>query len=448
MPISDLAYGQPTAAPGLGNVHTATDGRSMLWNDPDGWEVDQPWLWWDGPAASGGGPTFGNPPPGADLSGDMTGMGLPVIDRCLQLGPDKVAQMPWKTYRGRDRIEAPSWLLDPQSLAHDGRRPFLGDMGVRLSGVEFWSQYLRSLVLLGEGIAYTPRLRDEDDQPTGPIVAPLYVLNPRHLEVFEGQWYAPDPLGLEEDPDHPGWTQIDSRELLVTRWIMRVGHRRGLGALKAHAVDFGFAAAVRGYADNLVQRGVPNGYLKSTKPDLTQDQADQLKVAWMAQHGGSTKGIGVLNATTEFHPITLDPQAMQYAEMKRLSAWELCLIFGVPASKLGISMGQSLTYQTLEMANAEYIQDTLMPLARRVEAAVDAVLPVGTSMKVDFNQLLRADTTARYAAYSTGIAAGFLTKDEVRAFEDLPPLPAEAPEADAPPVQLEALPTDPAAAAA
>ena len=26
----------------------ATDGRDILHNDPDGWEISQPWLWWTG----------------------------------------------------------------------------------------------------------------------------------------------------------------------------------------------------------------------------------------------------------------------------------------------------------------------------------------------------------------------------------------------------------------
>jgi phage portal protein BeeE len=37
--------------------------------------------------------------------------------------------------------------------------------------------------------------------------------------------------------------------------------------------------------------------------------------------------------------------------------------------------------------------------------------------------LLRSDLPTRYAAYSTGIGAGFLLPDEARALEDMPPLP-------------------------
>ena len=59
----------PPSASGLGAMHTATDGRDVLWNDPDGWEVDNPMLWWNGDAPSNpnAGHTMGNPIPGAEF---------------------------------------------------------------------------------------------------------------------------------------------------------------------------------------------------------------------------------------------------------------------------------------------------------------------------------------------------------------------------------------------
>jgi len=426
-------FDTPSLGPGV--IHTATDGRDVLFNDPDGWEIDSPWLWWDGDSANNpnAGRTIGNPIPGAEYAGGYLGEAIPVITRCLQLTADRVASMPWKVYRGRERLETPSWINDPQALARDGRRLFAGgSMDVRFSNVEFWSQYLRSLLLEGEGIVYTPRLPDEETgEPTGPIVAPCYVLNPRHVEIVNGRYAVPDADASD------GWTYLDPRELIVTRWVVQPGKKRGIGILQAHLHDLGMARELRGYSENLLQRGVPLGYLKSSKPDMDQVQADKLKENWMRQHGATSKSIAVLNATTEFVPITINPQAMQYAEMAKLSYWNLCHLFGIPPTKLGLSLGTSLQYTTLESANAEYVQDGLMTIARRVEAAIDAALPIGQSLKIDFNQLLRADTTSRYEAYRVGIESGFLTVDEVRALEDLPILPATLPGLPPDPENLE-----------
>ena len=90
---------------GLGQIHTATDGRDILLNDPDGWEVEQPWLWWDGPAdGDGTGGPWGNPPPGAEFAAPtMHGTTLPAVTRSVQL-LTQIAAMPWKTVRGREQL--------------------------------------------------------------------------------------------------------------------------------------------------------------------------------------------------------------------------------------------------------------------------------------------------------------------------------------------------------
>jgi HK97 family phage portal protein len=405
----------------FGNVHTATDGRDILHNDPDGWEVEQPWLWWDGPAnGDGTGGPWGNPPPGAEYgTPSMKGTAIPAATRCTQLIAG-IAGFPWKVYRGREQLTTPSWITDPQGLTADGRRRTGLTADVKFSGVSFWKQHIVSYLNWGEGITYTPRVRDADGEPTGPIIAPIYNLHPEHVEVDGGKYYVED----ETSPD--GYLQLDPRELIVTRNIMRPGRERGLGAIQAHAYDLGFASDIRSYTDNLFQRGIPNGYLKSTKPDLDQVTANKLKTSWMSQHGGVKKSIAVLNATTDFNELNLDPQAVQIVELLKLSAWQMCLIYGVPPSRLGINMGGSNTYSNLESENTIYVQDTLMGIGRELEAAIDAALPAGQSMKIDFNSLLRGDTTSRYQAYEIALRAGFMTVDEVRDREDLAPLSSPA----------------------
>jgi phage portal protein BeeE len=68
----------------------------------------------------------------------------------------------------------------------------------------------------------------------------------------------------------------------------------------------------------------------------------------------------------------------------------------------------------------------LNPWVRRIESCLDAEFPAGTSVKIATAGLERADTTTRYNAYKTALDAGWMTVDEVRALEDLPPLGDQA----------------------
>src|SRR5215471_6478764 len=104
-----------------GTILTATDGRDVLLNSPDGWEVEQPWLWWTGPAGSNGsGGPFGNPIPGA---GGWAGFAqIPGVSRATSLIVDTIATLPWHVYRGQtERLPTPPWIADPQALRLDGR---------------------------------------------------------------------------------------------------------------------------------------------------------------------------------------------------------------------------------------------------------------------------------------------------------------------------------------
>jgi HK97 family phage portal protein len=392
-----------------GRLLYATDGRDVLENSPDGWEIDRPWLWWDGPSGGDGtGGPWGNPPPGASDAGFgiATGRAIPAMARCRALICDALAGVPWEVYRGRDQLATPDWVLDPQGLADDAR---VGSSvsGMSLSAVEFWSSFLVSAVEHGEGIVYAPNL-DSNGAP----LPPLFQLNPRDVRVEGGYYWVDDVL-------------LPPENLIVVRgrvWPTSAASPRGVGVWKQFAREIGFADQIREYAGNMLGRGIPAGYLKVTAPDLEQSEADRLKDRWMLAHGGSTRRIAVLNATTEFHPLEIDPQAVQLTELLRLSAWEIALIYGVPPYKLGISMGYSNTYANVESASIDYVQDALLPWARRVESAFDAVFPRGTSLKLNLDGLRRADTKTRFDAYAVALTNGFMSVDEVRTLEDLPPM--------------------------
>jgi HK97 family phage portal protein len=77
----------------------------------------------------------------------------------------------------------------------------------------------------------------------------------------------------------------------------------------------------------------------------------------------------------------------------------------------------------VESRNIAFVQNTLLPWVRRIEETLNPETPRGTSVKINLSGLLRADTATRTNAYAVGIDKGWFTVNEVRSFEDLPPLP-------------------------
>lgn len=402
------ALSQDLAMRAAVNVFRATDGgRDILHNSPDGWEVDAPWLWYfEPPPNSGNPPDWSNPPPGA--GGGVYGLAaLPAVTRCTSIICATLAGLPWQVLRADpdgdvEKLTQPSWIDDPQAKRLDGRvvSEVLDD--VRLSAVEFWTQWITAALWLGDGFVYCP-VRNSDGQP----VPPLWQFHPDLIEVRGGRYFV---TGVDEP--------LPTGSIIHLRGEPPYADGRGCGVLTRHAKQLGLSLTLDSYQSGMYRSGVPAGFLKSSQPHMEDTDAAKLQDAWMKAHGSSRRSIAVLNATTDFTPIQFSPVDAAIDVAKTWGLRDTALAFGIPPYMLGVP-GDSSTYANVESRMIELRQFGLLPWARRIESTVDAEFPRGTTMKIKTAGLERADTKSRYEAYTLGINGGWLTVEEVRALEDL-----------------------------
>jgi HK97 family phage portal protein len=402
----------------------ATDGRDMLTNDPDGWEVERPQIWWTGgpeePPDWGGGGGYGgpwgNPPPNAVGSPVYGLAALPAVTRCTSLISDTIAGAPWRVRRGWEILDAPAWILDPQALRIDQRIVDPERVPeVRLSRVEFWSQWVTAALWMGDGFVYAP-VRDDNGAPR----PPMWQLHPLKVAIDNGRYFVGED-GVELEPG----------SVIHLRGHGPFFDGRGWGVLTRHAEDIGLGIAVRGYAYGTFHSGVPSGYLKVNATGLTKDQATDLRRQWMRHHGNGRRSIAVLNSTVDFNPIFVSPLDAQLDRQREWSLRDIAIAFGVPAWFLGVP-GDSSTYANVESRMNELRSLTHLPWVTRIESCLDAQFPHGTGLKLNLDAILRADTKGRFEAYAIALKEGWMTIDEVRAIEDLPPLDYATPHDVAP----------------
>ena len=315
------------------NLLRATDGRDVLLNSPDGWEVEQPWLYWLGP---------GNGATGPVRSSD------PRRQRRQRVRLDPRSRPSVEPDRRHDRHPAVAHVpggdgtVDDPRLDHRPasptprracRRPDQRRTRPACPTSTIWGQWILSALWFGDGFAYVPT-RDEQGAPK----PPLWLLNPADVELRDGGYWVAD------ERMNPG-------TIIHLRGQLPIVDGRGTGVLARFAADLGINMSLRSYMAGAFTAGVPAGYLKALTPNLSQDQADALKARWMSQHGGR-RSIAVLNATTEFHPLTWSPVELAAADFARITLGQIALMFGLPAYMLGAPTDSSARMPTSSPATS------------------------------------------------------------------------------------------------
>jgi HK97 family phage portal protein len=211
-------------------------------------------------------------------------------------------------------------------------------------------------------------------------------------------------------------------EVLHIKGFSMPGEHVGYGILSAQRQAIGGAVAVNTYAQRYFDGGAqPTGIIYSSNPDLSQEEADQLKAAWLRQYGGTKRTPAVLNESTKFQQLSDNAKDAQLLETRQFSLTEIANMIGLPAYYLG-APNSSRTYSNVSEENLQLVRWSLMPYIQRIEQRMTEYLPRGQYAKMNVDALLRPDTKSRYEAHKIALDSGFLTLDEVRELENREPL--------------------------
>ena len=191
---------------------------------------------------------------------------------------------------------------------------------------------------------------------------------------------------------------------------------QGLGAEKFGAQWFG-------------EGGVPAAILTTDQP-VTEEQASTVKARFMQAVKGRREP-AVLGAGVKYEQIQVAPNESQFIDAQRWSAEQVCRVYGIDPTMLGVSSGSgsTVTYENRESRVSDFLAFGIGPWQHRVEEALTTLMPRPVFVKFKTGAILRSDIQTRYQTYAVAAqiqqATGspLLTTDEMRALENLPPLP-------------------------
>jgi len=251
------------------------------------------------------------------------------------------------------------------------------------------------------------------------------------LDIDEGvqeiDWLDPAKVSLaEDDTSKPPQWRYDGREIPPERMVHIAGYtlpgrRLGLspvGVLK-HTIETGLYATEFG-RDWFENGSIPAAVLETQNP-IQMTEAVSLKRRFQA--AAKRREPVVLSNGLSYRPISVNADESQFLATLRLNATQIAAVYGIPPEMIGGESGNSLTYANVEQQTANFVTYTLRPWLVRIEQALSALLPRGMFLRFNADAIVRADLKTRYEAHAIAINTGWLSRDEVREIEDLPPLP-------------------------
>ena len=217
---------------------------------------------------------------------------------------------------------------------------------------------------------------------------------------------------------------VPAREIIHDRFNCFYHPLVGQSPIYACGVAAMHGTHIQTNSTNFFQNGGKPGGIIQVPGSVNTDKLRQIKDAWEAGYTGVNSGrTAVLADGMEYKPIALSASDAQVVEQMKLSSEIICSVFHVPLYKVGL--GSAPTYNNIEALDQQYYSQCLQTLIESIELLLIEGFDLATrySISFDLGALLRMDTSARYKSHSESIGGGWLSPNEARKKENLPPVP-------------------------
>ncbi|WP_296435597.1 MULTISPECIES: phage portal protein [unclassified Rhizobium] len=188
----------------------------------------------------------------------------------------------------------------------------------------------------------------------------------------------------------------------------------------------GAAKSMERHAGNLFKNGARPGGVIETEKTIGDEGVKRMIASWRKAHDGADNAgkTALLWDGAKFNAMTMNSTDAQFLENRKYQSLEICRAFRVPPSM--IYELDRATWSNGEQQGKEFLTYSLEPWLALLEATMRRSLFSAEErrtyrVKIDRDDLTRADLATRAAAMSSLRAANFLSPNEGREWIDLPP---------------------------
>jgi HK97 family phage portal protein len=340
----------------------------------------------------------------------------PAIWQAVGMISGDVSKLPLEIYqRGsegrREATDHPAWLLISQAYGRANRE---------LSALVFWRRFLLHGLIWPRGWAWIER--DPAGRPVG-----LYNLLPDrtwYASVADRLWVVSEIGGRLEafDPD----------DVLAIENIA-IDDADAFGPLKAARHNIGLQLAQRKFNSRFYSSGCHAGGILQVPPGASDKATAKIQESIEKHRSGADQSFRalVLRDGFKWHQTTVSPDDAQAGETAEAEVRNVARFYRMAPSRLGVS--ESISYNSEEAARRAYHDETLSYWLAAIKSECNLKLlteqqRVKRTHYCDYNvaALLWADTQTVMTVGAQGVQWGIFSRDEVRGWFNLNPIPGGA----------------------
>ena len=337
---------------------------------------------------------------------ESNAVNLPAVYICWRLNSETVASLPIDVYakRGEQRVEytRPAWIDKPNDE-------------------QDWGQFIEQaqLSLEADGNAFMLKASDQAGRLAG-----LYNLAPEAVSV-ERLNVTYGPIVYRVSLATGDQEMFPASAIVHIRGLTPAGTLRGLSPIACARQTLGIGLAAEQYGAQFFGAGATLSGVIETPGQMTKEQADRLQESFTKKHGGISKShaIGILAGGAAWKPLSVKPDEAQFLQTRKYTDVQLALMYGLPPEYVTEAEGAKGYVTGIYARQYMWLQTGINPRLIRVERALSALLPRPAYIKFNRNAFLAMDVEQRVAYYAAGQQGEWLTRNEIRALEDMNPIP-------------------------
>ncbi|TNV14911.1 phage portal protein [Buttiauxella sp. B2] len=205
--------------------------------------------------------------------------------------------------------------------------------------------------------------------------------------------------------------------------------KMGLSPVMQHAETIGMGMSGQKYTSSFFNGNARPAGIISVKNELNDNSWERLKKQWqkataaLRQQENKTM---LLPAQLDYKALTVSPVDSQIIDMMKLNRSMIAGIFNVPAHM--INDLDKATFSNISEQAIQFVRYTMMPWVTNWEQELNRRLftraerQAGYYVRFNLAGLLRGTAKERAEFYHYAITDGWMSRNEVRAFEDMNPV--------------------------